>query len=455
VLSLVFYLSSALVFLRRALAPESPQGWDRRYFASLALFVCALLSKTVTASLPAALLLVLVWKGARNLPRRALELAPFVLIGVPLGILTAALERTQVGAVGEFWQQTALERMLIAGRVVWFYAGKLVWPSPLAFIYPRWEVDGAQAWQWLFPLGALAAPAVAWLARHRVGAGPLVALLFFGGTLVPALGFFDVAPMRFSYVADHFQYHASIGLLALFAAGLASATVRAPSGAARVAACALLAALAFTSERQTRVYRDLVTLWSDTVAKNPKGWMPQLNLGHALEGAGDLRGAVSHYQRALELRPGYARANMNLGSALARLGDLDAAERHLRAALAVAWPSATAHFDLGNVLKKRGRDAEAESEYRLALRFEPDHAGAHTNLGALLLARGDAQEALAHYRAVALRRPDSAMAQANLASAALALGDRALAAQALAASLRIDPDQPAVREALARIEAER
>ncbi len=60
--------------------------------------------------------------------------------------------------------------------------------------------------------------------RNRLGRGPLVAVLFFAGTLVPALGFFNVYPMRYSFVADHFQYLASVGLLALLAAGFMLAT---------------------------------------------------------------------------------------------------------------------------------------------------------------------------------------------------------------------------------------
>ena len=49
-----------------------------------------------------------------------------------------------------------------------------------------------------------------WFARRHVGRGALAAVLIFGGVLVPALGFFDVYPFRYSFVADHFQYHASM-----------------------------------------------------------------------------------------------------------------------------------------------------------------------------------------------------------------------------------------------------
>ena len=108
-----------------------------------------------------------------------------------------------------------MDRCLVAGRALWFYAGKLFWPHKLAFIYSRWEIDARAAWQYLFPLAALAVLIALWLLRQRIGKGPLVAVSFFAGTLVPALGFFDVYPFRYSFVANHFQYLASIGLIAL------------------------------------------------------------------------------------------------------------------------------------------------------------------------------------------------------------------------------------------------
>src|SRR3990167_5677543 len=116
----------------------------------------------------------------------------------------------------ESWEQFAL----IAGRAVWFYLWKLVWPHPLAFFYPRWPVDAGQFFQYLPPIAVLAVLAGLWRLRARWGKGPWVAAAYFLITLFPALGFFNVYPMRFSFVADHFQYLAAIGPIAMGAAGL-------------------------------------------------------------------------------------------------------------------------------------------------------------------------------------------------------------------------------------------
>ena len=83
--------------------------------------------------------------------------------------------------------------------------------EPLIFVYPRWHVDAGGAVAVPLPAAALVVVVALWLARGRLGRGPLVAVAFFAVTLLPALGFFDVYPMRYSFVADHFQYLASAG----------------------------------------------------------------------------------------------------------------------------------------------------------------------------------------------------------------------------------------------------
>ncbi|HSV13511.1 MAG TPA: hypothetical protein VLI90_04585, partial [Tepidisphaeraceae bacterium] len=218
VLSLVFYLLA----LRSYLRSTGSEPVLRDYAFSLLFFLLALLSKTVTATLPAAILLIFWWKRGRIRVRAVTPLLPFFVLAAVCGSITGYLERTQVGARGPEWAAlTPLHRVLIASRAVWFYAGKLLVPWRLTFIYPRWSIDPRDPLQWLYLVALIAVIAGLWLRRRRLGRGPLVAVLFFIGTLTPALGFVNVYPMRYSFVADHFQYHASIGLIALAAACIA------------------------------------------------------------------------------------------------------------------------------------------------------------------------------------------------------------------------------------------
>ena len=146
-------------------------------------------------------------------------LMPFFLAGVAGGIATAWIERTQIGAEGAEFELNLIERGLIAGRAFWFYLAKIVWPLNLMFNYPRWGISAREWWQYLYPLAAIGLFAGLWFLRGRTRA-PLAAMLFFAGTLFPALGFLNVYPFRYSFVADHFQYLASISVLALLAAGV-------------------------------------------------------------------------------------------------------------------------------------------------------------------------------------------------------------------------------------------
>lgn len=146
----------------------------------------------MTATLPAALLVLFWWqRGAIAWRRDVLPLLPFVVAGAAGGLTTAWIERTLLGARGAEFEFSLVERVLIAGRAIWFYLATLAWPSRLIFIYPRWEVSEGVWWQYLFPAGVVALVAAAWLVRKRSRA-PLAVLLLFSGTLFPVLGFFNV-----------------------------------------------------------------------------------------------------------------------------------------------------------------------------------------------------------------------------------------------------------------------
>ncbi|TBR24779.1 tetratricopeptide repeat protein [bacterium] len=380
VLSAALALSSAWCYLR---VLREPPGARRAllYAASGLLFVGGLLSKTVVCSLPAALLVLLWRRSGRVKASEALPLAPFFAAGLALALVTAGLERTHVGARGADWDLSAAQRVLVAGRAAWFYAGKLAWPQPLVFIYPRWTPDAARAWQWLFPVSAAGLVALLWARRERWGRGPLAAALYFGGTLVPALGFFDVYPMRFSFVADHFQYLASCGPLALAAAGFARAAASRPR-VARGAAAAVLVAFGSLTFVRGRTFTGPEALWGDTLAKNPGCWMCLSNLAELRSKEGRPGEAVELYRRLLARHPDHTRARNNLGALLIAAGDLDGAEENLRAALALTPDHAGARSNLGAVLYKRGRLEESIVEFTAAARLDPALADARENLAA-------------------------------------------------------------------------
>ncbi len=401
VLSAVFYFAAALTYLRFTQLKDAGASENRPWYfysGALLLFMAALLSKTVTASLPAALLLIRWWKKGRLPWNDFVPLLPCFILSSAFGWITAWMEKYQVGAEGTDWSLAFSQRFLLAGRALWFYIGKLAWPSRLTFIYPHWELNPKEWWQSLFLLAAIAVVAGLWLGRRWIGRAPVVAVLFFGGTLFPALGFVNVYPFRYSYVADHFQYLASVGLIALAVAGL--------SQLPRAFWIGLLGLLTFLTWQQTQIYRDLQTLWRDTLAKNPQCWMAHNNLGNALLKIGKVDEAIAEYQSGIKIQPGLARSHDNLGLAFLQKGELNQAISSFQRACEINPNYAEARDDLGNAFLLKNEVDEAIVHYEKALEINPDYAEADYNLGVALRQKGRIDEAVAHYQKALQLKPD-------------------------------------------------
>jgi len=264
-LSGVLVLSAALLYLRFDQSRKRSE-----YTGALALFALGLLSKSVVATLPAAILVIFWWKrGKLAWKNDLIPLLPFFAFGIAAGAFTAWMERTHIGAQGNQFALSFLDRCLIAGRAFWFYLVKLLWPAELTFIYPRWHVSPSVWWQYIFPLSALTLLVILWKLRNR-WRGPLAAFLLFTGLLFPALGFINVYPFLFSYVADHFQYIASIAVITLVSAAIVflidKFSERLLPVARHAIPIALLVALGILTWRQARMYRDAL---SHNIATEP------------------------------------------------------------------------------------------------------------------------------------------------------------------------------------------
>ena len=474
-LSGVFYLASALAYLSfdKSRRPS-------RYWLAFGLFLLALLSKTVTATLPGALLVVFWWqRGRLEWKRDVLPLLPWFAVGAFAGLFTAWVETTLIGAQGQDFTLTLVERCLLAGRVIWFYAGKLFWPADLTFFYPHWQIDPGAWWQYSFPAGVLlVAIGLGLLARRS--RGPLAGFLIFAGTLFPVLGFFNVYPFRYSYVADHFLYLASLGLIVPVASALTVLAGRIlPDHTGRIALSAMfVAVLGLLTWNQSAIYRDTDSLYRETLARNPESWLAHNNLANSLlEIPGRQTEAISHLQAALRIKPDYAEAHLSLGNALlpipGRLADaiaeyqtavrldpkserahnnlgqawfqagrLPEAMAQLETALRIRPGYAEAHTNLGNVLLQMpGRLADATAEYQAAIEFDPNLPEAHNNLGrALAQTPGRLPDAMAQFEAAVRIRPGYAGAHNNLGNALSQMGRLPDAIAEYQAALRINPD---------------
>jgi Flp pilus assembly protein TadD len=438
-LSGLFCLGATLSYLKF----DQKRRW-LDYAIALGLFACALLSKTVVATLPAALLVVLWWKrGTLSWKKDVLPLIPYFVLSAALGVVSIWMEHQFVGAEGTDFQYSIIERCLIAGRAIWFYLGKLIWPHPLIFIYPRWQISQRIWWQYFFPLSALGLLAVLWRLREK-SRGPLAALLLFAGTLFPALGFFNVYPFRFSFVADHFQYLACIAPLALVAAGITKVICGMKQSAGQflrpLSAVVLGGILAVMTWHQSRMYSDIETLWHVTIAQNPECWIAYGHLGWTQFTKGDVDSAISNLELALKIKPDDPDVHDSLGLALKQQGQLDAATVHFEQTLRLRPNDSVAFINLGSILEQKGQLDAAVANYRKALVVKPDDAEIHARLGGALRQLGILDQAMAHLQLALDMKFEDARAHRELGLALHQKGRIAEAIPHYQKALEIKPD---------------
>lgn len=467
-LSTLCYLAAALVYLNFDETRKS-----RHYIGASLLFCAALASKTVTATLPAALLVVFWWRRGKLTWRRdILPLLPWFALSAAAAVTTSWMEHSSIGAQGNSFALSFADRFVLAGRIVWFYAAKILWPADLVFIYPRWRIDASTLWQWLFPLALLGALSVlVW--RVRKDRTPLAVALLFVGTLFPALGFINAYPFLYSYVSDHFQYLASLPLFA--AAGAGCMLLREKlGGGARALGLSLLVLLGFLSWSQAAIYKNEYSLYESILAKNPDCWMARNNLGIVLLDDGHFEEAVFQLEKALKIHPDMAEARNNLGNVLTKLKRYDEAKQHLERAiqlmprypeahnnlgvLALAqdkYDEALAHFDAalklnakyavahrnrGYTLAKEGRVGEAIPSFEAALRCDPDFGEAHLNLAIALMLIGRFPESVPHFERTLALNPENAVAYDTYGRALAEVGRFNEAIIQYDKALRLDPD---------------
>jgi tetratricopeptide (TPR) repeat protein len=410
------------------------------YVFSLALFLLALLAKTSVVMLPAVLLGCAWWRTGRITRRDFLRVLPFAALAAALGLVTVWYHYHNAIAVDVVRTDGLGARAAGAGWAAWFYLYKALLPVNLCFVYPRWTTSASLM---AFVPGLLFLAMLflfAWF-RRSWGRPCLFAFGYFLVALLPILGFLNIYFMCYSLVADHWQYTALIGVVALVA-GLPAWVMERPGRPARrslgeggwrtaamAAAGALALACAVLTFRQTLIYHDEETLWRDTLAKNPKAWIAYGNLGGLLAAKAMAPGADSarlldeaeqcceealrDLDQALAPKSYYAETYANRGLIRGAANRCAEALSDLDRAIALQPGNAEEYFHRGIIHAAAHRYAEALRDYDQAIALRPDNADAHVNRGAIHAAANRCAEAIRDYDQAIALRPDNADAWFN------------------------------------------
>ena len=452
-LAMFFYALTLLWFVKSE--ETNRRNW---YWASVGFFLLALLSKTSVTPLPVVLLGLAWWRRGKVTRQDCFRSAPFFVLSVVLGLVTMWFQAHRAIG-GEIIRHDALvARLAAAGSAVWFYLYKALVPLNLSFAYPRWQIDATNVLAYVPLVLLLAALGVCWWQRGRWGQGLFFGLGYFVLLLLPVLGFIEIYFMRYSLVADHWQYFSIIAVAAAVAVGLEKGfglnryigEIERVKKFWGVFSAGILLGLGVLTWRQCANYVNEGTLWRATLAQNPRSYLALNNLGSLLVEQGKAADAVPLLQRALEVEPGFAEAHHNFGNAFLKLGQLEEAFRSYQKAVEIEPSNALAQNNLGSLLLKKDKPTEAIPHFQAALKARPDFAEAYYNLGNAQLQLGANDEALVSFQKTVVARTNYAAAHNNIGNILFGQGKTVEAIQHLQRALASEPDNISVRENLTK-----
>ncbi len=420
-LAAFFYLLSLVLFIRwRSAAGRGP--WKKALYAtSLATAVAAQMTKEISFTLPAVIVLYdLVFFRAKD--GRLKYLAPFLLTFavIPLTMLAPKLglriagpgidEKIMALQVHELLTISRYDYLLTQFRVIVTYLRLLVLPinQNWAYDYPvSHSLFEGRVVSSLALLMGVSGSSVYLFVKARTSGNGYLLLAAFG-----VFWFFitlsiesSVIPIQ-DVIFEHRLYLPIVGAALTFSSLVFLGFERLKKRSFKVPVVAftafviLVAAvpLAVASYTRNLLWGNMLSFYEDVVAKSPNLPIPHYDLGTIYKNMGRLNEAIEQYRQAIILRPWFYEAHNNLGDAYLRMGLLDRAAEEFKKALDLAPGSIFALSNMGSIYLMRNQADEAVNAFLKALEIKPDYAGARYNLGAAYYKLGRVDDAIEAYK---------------------------------------------------------
>jgi tetratricopeptide (TPR) repeat protein len=394
----------------------------RRFLYVFLAFLLCLMVKPILVTLPFLMLLLDYWPLGRythHTERNSSERHTLgVIIGekIPLIILTILAIGFSLQRHGSTvsMAQVPLPMRLANGIVSYVkYLLNLFYPTNLTAFYPYPEA--IPAWQLfgsIVVLLCISVICVLWIRRFPY---LFVGWFWFAGTMFPKIGLIQVG--LWPALADRWAYFPAIGIFLIVSWALFEIAERQPGHRYRRflwAVLPLCVVMVVLTWRQVRYWENSKVLFSRMVTITRHNFMAHNNLGLIIKEEGNQEEALSHFQKAIEINPGFEIAYLNLGKMASDSGDIDRAIECYEKAIAIRPSFYGAHIALGNLLLKTNALAEAWQHYSEAIRIKPDAAAPYNGLASVLTKLGRLKEAKRMFEKALSIEPDYGPSKQNL-----------------------------------------
>ncbi len=436
VLSGLFFMLTLGAYVRYVRKPPSLG----RYLTVMFLFALGLMSKPMLVTVPFVLLLLDYWPlnrfgAAANhfsiLRKLIVEKIPLIVFSIAVCMVTLLV------------QQQAKEisfSLRISNALVSYvaYCGQMFYPMGLAVSYP-YPIHGLPIGKIILALLLLVAVSVGAFCWRQKHPHFLMGWLWYLGMLVPVIGLVQVGAQA---RADRYTYLPQIGLYILLTWTVVELTAswRSRRWVLGGGAMVVLAVLITCARAQTAYWRDSESLWAHTLACTSGNSIAHYNLGVVFAQQGRIKEAISQFQKALAIKPDYAKPHFNLGNSFLQQGRMEEAIAYYQKALTINPDDEEVHNNLGNVFLQQGRIDEAISRYQKALAINPNYAEAHNNLGSAFRQQGRMEEAIAQFQKALEIKSDYAEVHNNLGVVFTQQGRMEEAISQFQKALEIKPD---------------
>jgi tetratricopeptide (TPR) repeat protein len=411
------------------------------YFLSLLFFLFSLLSKSMALSLPVTLILTDFFYQRKVLYRKViLEKLPFFFLAIAFGIVAVLAQKSTWGEDLSQVHFSFFERILFGGYAFVIYFIKTIIPFRMSGFYPYPELSGLTSAFYISCVLVALTVFVLAIYSFRKNQIPAFGLLFFCINIFLLLKIFEV-PAGDYIMADRYCYIPSVGIFILFGTGLKYLMDR--NAYIRYIGLTILIVYTMFISLQTfnrlSVWKDDVSFYSDIIAKFPETEVAYTNRGALRKENHELDGALSDFNKAIQLGKNDYKSFSNRGAVFLDLGEYKSAMADYEQAIKFKPGHPQILADYGFAQMRTGNYKGALESYNRSLSINSFNPEVYVNRGTTLYNMGDLHAAITDYDIAIKQKPEYANAFFNRGLAKIMLNDLNAAINDFTITLKLDP----------------